>query len=257
LTSDIQFEIPPYNANATYEIQGTQGYSYEVKQHNSQATTLEGVNRVNDEIPNDDDRYTIAFGATVNLTKVVSTDYTYASISAPNFDNSETTTVTTAQLKNPALLTGEQQVKFAGFASADYQQILSLNPRATGGDVGDPARYRFLGAMPLIGLLPPTYDTVTSNTKSFTRDSSTNVSSGFSRTLSVKTELDVTHILKASSQISFTYSTVETNTQDDNRTATVTLKTATRDCTASYNVYLDTLFNTLAFKKNSSDAHCQ
>jgi hypothetical protein len=79
----------------------------------------------------------------------------------------------------------------------------------------------------------------------------------FTTTLTVKTETDPLAVTRVSGQVSLTYTNTETDSSDTSQTATVTLSTATRDCTANYEVYYDMLFNTLAFREVSSATACQ
>jgi hypothetical protein len=98
------------------------------------------------------------------------------------------------------------------------------------------------------------YDNSSSSTLSFSRETTADVTSGFSATLTVKDGGDALGIAKVSQQLSFTYTTTTTQSDRTDVSATVTLSTLTRDCTADYLVYYDALFNTLAFQKQGTSA---
>ena len=189
--------------------------------------------------------------------KESSIEGTFGSISAPDFSTATIAVVTVGQLKNPALMNSFQATLFASFTASDYAQLLSFDPRAGGTDVGDPLRYSFLGNMPLTGLLAPNYDNNTTSQQHYGRTTANDVTSGYTKTLTVKIDGSGLGVFKVSASASFAYSSTTTNTNNTSRSATVALSTDTHDCSASYSVYFDSFFDTLAFKKIGSPTQCQ
>jgi hypothetical protein len=254
---EVGVETPVVSASASYEVSSVSGSSYSVENQAVSTLSVGAINRLNDELPADDDEFVIAFGAAMRVRKESSIEGTFGSISAPDFSSATVAVVTVGQLKNPALMNSFQAALFANFAASDYAQLLSLDPRAAGTDVGDPARYAFLGNMPLTGLLAPSYDNTNTDQQTFTRNTSNDVTSGYTKTLTVKVDGSGLGVFKVSASASFAYSSTTTNTSDTSKSATVVLATDTHDCSASYSVYFDSLFNTLAFKRMGSSTQCQ
>jgi hypothetical protein len=258
-TFDISVGAPEEGPTVSfgYSASAVSGKTYQVQNRAVSTLSVSAVNRTNDELPADDDEFVIAFGSAMRISKTSSIEDTFAQLSAPDFSSATVAVVTVGQLKNPALMNSFQASLFVNFQASDYQQILALDPRASGVDVGDPTRYAFLTNMSLTGLLPPNYDNATTNQQTFTRSTSNDVTSGRTLTLTVAVENDGLGVLKTKSSASFSYASTKTDSSDTSHSATATLTTQTRDCSASYSVYFDSLFNTLAFKKIGSATQCQ
>jgi hypothetical protein len=249
---------PAAQTSATFSITDINGFSYQVKNNAVSQESVSAFGRSNDEIPPDDDIFVIAFGPLVRVTQTtIGLNPTTTTIYAPDFSNAAYVSVTAGELKNPALMDPFTHSLFADATPADYAKLLAFDPRAVGGDVGDPQRYTYVRNMALQGLLPPAYDNISTNTQTYSHNETTDNTSGYKLDLSVKTDVGLSKVFKVQQQISFSYSNTVTDGSDTSRSASVTLATTTRDCTANYAVYYDSLFNTLAFKKLGGAPACQ
>jgi hypothetical protein len=251
-TLKVSASVKAGPVTAGFEATDVTGRSYQLTSTSSNQLSVD--RHGTDLIPADADTFVLLFGAGIRVTRVngVTTVFT------PDLTAAEPVRVTTAQLKNPALMDPFTASHFTHFTATDYQRILALNPRAaSGGEVGDPARYTFLQNMALTGPLPPSYDTVISERQTYDRTVSNDNLHGTSVSESISLEVaDELNIFKLTTEIAFTYESTVTNSTDATRSATVTLSSTTNDCAASYAVYFDSLFNTLAFKSLGASPAC-